>query len=400
MIFIEKLMRLSMESIFPTINHIDDLRPRVADKEEIRFTLQPNGTIVGCYMVSMTSTFDNMWAKECRGIVFDSAGLVIARPLSKFHNVGEKEATRVENLDWTKVARVMDKRDGSMIHTVVTKDGFALKSKKSFTSDVAIAATKWVTARPNYVSFCDDITDVGYTAIFEYTAPTARIVLYYPEEMMTLLHIRDNATGEYLSPKELERWAVGYGIPVVQEVNDFWWTMSDAGVPTTREFNFEALMAAVHTREGVEGWIVQFESGEMVKVKTKWYMDRHRVMTFIRERDIARLAVHEGLDDVKAMLVDEGADITEIEAIERRVVADLNTLQASIDEGVASVKGLSFKDAALKLQAGTAHPNFSLIMATLRGKEPDLKQYFLNRMLDVGYTLRQLNIMQTIGEPE
>lgn len=382
---------------FARISTLAAFKAAVAHREEIRFQ-EVGDMTVACYMVSMPDTFDTPEGKECRGMVFHG-DLVVARPLHKFHNVGEKEATRVENLDWTKVARVMDKRDGSMIHTVVTKDGFALKSKKSFTSDVAIAATKWVSARPNYVSFCDDVTAVGYTAIFEYTAPTARIVLYYPEEMMTLLHIRDNATGEYLSPKELERWAVGYGIPLVQEVDDFWWTMADAGIPTTREFNFEALMAAVHTREGVEGWIVQFESGEMVKVKTKWYMDRHRVMTFIRERDIARLAVDEGLDDVKAMLVDEGADITEIEAIERRVVADLNTLQASIDEGVASVKGLSFKDAALKLQAAT-HPNFSLIMATLRGKEPDLKQYFLNRMLDEGYTLRQLNIMQTIGEPE
>ena len=388
---------------FARISTLAAFKAAVAHREEIRFQ-EVGDMTVACYMVSMPDTFDTPEGKECRGMVCHG-DLVVARPLHKFHNVGEKEATRVENLDWAKVARVMDKRDGSMIHTVVTNDGFALKSKKSFTSDVAIAATKWVSARPNYVSFCDDVTDVGYTAIFEYTAPTARIVLYYPEEMMTLLHIRDNATGEYLSPKELERWAVGYGIPLGQEVDDFWWTMADAGVPTTREFNFEALMAAVHTRESVEGWIVQFESGEMVKVKTKWYMDRHRVMTFIRERDIARLAVDEGLDDVKAMLVDEGADITEIEAIERRVVGDLNSLQASINEGVESVKGLPFKDAALQLQRfgegeDETHPNFSLIMATLRGKDPDLKRYFLHRMLDEGYTLRQLNIMQTIGEPE
>lgn len=395
---------------FARISTLAAFKAAVAHREEIRFQ-EVGDMTVACYMVSMPDTFDTPEGKECRGMVFHG-DLVVARPLHKFHTVGEKEATRVENLDWTKVARVMDKRDGSMIHTVVTKDGFALKSKKSFTSDVAIAATKWVSARPNYVSFCDDVTAVGYTAIFEYTAPTARIVLYYPEEMMTLLHIRNNATGEYAPPKILSTWAKLHDIPVVQDVDDFWSTVPTApgvfeqGGPThERVFNFEALMAAVHTREGVEGWIVQFESGEMVKVKTKWYMDRHRVMTFIRERDIARLAVDEGLDDVKAMLVDEGADITEIEAIERRVVADLNSLQASINEGVASVKGLSFKDAALQLQrfgeAGTeTHPNFSLIMATLRGKEPDLKQYFLNRMLDEGYTLRQLNIMQTIGEPE
>lgn len=98
-----------------TINHISELREKISHKDEIRESYIGIGEVCFCYMIASENTFDDAWSRECRGIVFNEhCGRVISRPLSKFFNVGERESTRVENIDWSKVIRVMDKRDGCL----------------------------------------------------------------------------------------------------------------------------------------------------------------------------------------------------------------------------------------------------------------------------------------------
>lgn len=370
---------------FPLIADLETFKNRVATKDEIKFNEQPNGSIVGCYMVSMPTTFNIPEAIECRGIVFNE-GHIAGRPLHKFFNVGEKEHTRLENLDWSTVARVMDKRDGSMIHTVRLPWGYDVKSKKSYMSDVAVAARKLIKLTPKLDRFCKHVVESNKTAIFEYTAPTARIVLYYPDECLTLLHIRDNFTGAYMPAKELVCWATRFDVPVVAELPELLTAMRE-----------DPLALMEHTQQ-VEGWVVQFASGEMVKLKTKWYLERHRAMTFLRERDIVKLVLSEGLDDLKSLLVAEGASIAEIEEIETRAVLELNSIDAAVKATIAELQELSLKDAAIKMQADN-HPYFGLVMATMRGKNPDIKDWFTKHRLDA-YSLRQLNILQSVGELE
>jgi hypothetical protein len=109
-----------------TIKSINDMRSRVSHKEEIREAeIDPNLSCF-CYMLSAENTFDSDWARECRGIVFNtSSGQVVGRPLHKFFNVGEREDTRSERIDWSKVIRVMDKRDGCCDENTIlnTADG-------------------------------------------------------------------------------------------------------------------------------------------------------------------------------------------------------------------------------------------------------------------------------------
>lgn len=108
------------------ISCLDEFRSHIAHKEEIREANIGDDCISFCYIVSSDSTFDDAWSRECRGIVFDkTSGRVIGRPLHKFFNVGERESTRVENLDWSKVVRVADKRDGCLggNTVLITSDG-------------------------------------------------------------------------------------------------------------------------------------------------------------------------------------------------------------------------------------------------------------------------------------
>ena len=375
----------------------------IKHKEEMRVAEIGHGMTSVCYMISAEGTFDDEWSRECRGIVFDTQlGIVTGRPLHKFFNLNEREESRVENLDWSKVVRVMDKRDGSMIHTVCLDSGdMVLKSKKSFESDVAKAAQKFYDSKENFVKFGRFLNDQNATAIFEYTAPDARIVLFYPEPELKLLHIRNNGDGRYWTPEELKWVSSNFDIPMVDEVDEFFWTMADAGIPDTREFDAQKMLAAAKTREDIEGWIVQFEDGNMVKVKTEWYLKRHRAMTFLRERDIAQLVVDEGLDDLKSLLVGEGVDIAEIVKIEADVVERINRVRHWVEETIAKDGNMPRKEFAMKYQA--SHNEFgwfALLMQRFSGREPDYKLWFERHALKEVYTLRQLVLGPSIAESE
>jgi len=384
------------------ITSLSEFRSKVAHKEEIREADLGAGCTSFCYMVAGEDTFSDEWARECRGIVFNTAGgFVAARPLHKFFNVNERESTRVERLDWSKVERVMAKLDGSMIHTVWTEAGVRLKSKKSFDSAVAKAAEDWMHGQADLRvwRFVNGVVARGKTATFEWTAPDARIVLFYPEPELQLLHVRDNVTGEYATLRELQGWAAGYGVKVVSEVNEFWQPGAHLEAFGADEWkvDVDALLKAAKTREGVEGWVIQFEGGEMVKLKTEWYLKRHRAMTFLRERDVAQLVLDEGLDDLKSLLVGDGVDITQVLEVEARVLHDLRELALAVDLAVSEDQRLDRKSFALK-HAGTEY--FGLKMTKYLGKEPNFKEYFERNLLRERYSLRQLVLLESKAEGE
>jgi len=368
--------------MFPVIECLDDLLPHIKNKPEIRVDHQSNGMTVVCYMVSAENTFDSAWTRECRGITFGPDGKIAGRSLHKFFNVNEREETRPENLP-SNIVRLMDKRDGSMIHTVKVGDTFRLKSKKSFDSDVAKAATEWIN-RPenaNFYRFCEVMAWNDETAIFEFTAPDARIVLPYKNAELKLLHVRDNKTGEYWN-RDYMHGIFGKG-NCVEEFNCEFITL-------------QMLLDQAKTVENIEGWIAQFPN-EMVKVKCDWYLKRHRAMTFLRERDIAQLVLDEGLDDIKSMLVGDGVNIADILAIENKVAQQIVEMELRVKDILYWDSTMDRKSFAIKHQ-GT--PHFGLLMAAYTGKEPNYKDYFEKNILKQEYSLRQLALMDTTAEAE
>ena len=383
---------LNANSPFPLLLNDVAMRAALADREELRFAKQPNGTSVCCYMISGPETFRDGFSREARGVVFDENGKTVGRPLHKFFNVNQMPHTLVDVIDWSQVVRVMDKRDGSMIHTVAVPSelgNFTFKSKKSYTSDVALQATKFVQkSEKGYTDLCEFLVSKGKTPIFEWTSPTARIVLAYPEDNMTLLHVRDNITGEYLTRIQLEQLCDLFKVPFVDHRDDvMFWIISDPK---------NAVQKLYDETENVEGWVMQFKNGDMVKLKTKWYMDRHHAMTFLRTRDIARMVVDETLDDLIAKLVG-GINVDQIRDIETRVVVEINKIEKEIDALFATTAGLDRKTVAM---TNNGHKYFGMLMQKFSGKEPDVKAYFEKTMLDSMFDLTQLNLTDSIAEVE
>lgn len=400
----EMYLGLTNDLPFPAITSDSAMRNALAEKTEIRFMEQENGTTVCSYVVSAKGTFDGPYNREARGIVFDKYGFVISRPLHKFFNVNEREETLVQNIDWSKVTRVMLKRDGSMIHTVPAVDNvkpmsksadFTLKSKKSFESDVAVQARDWINSDPDnekFVKLCNHVVEFNQTATFEWTSPTARIVVYYETPGLKLLHVRDNCTGYYLNKAEIEELGERFGVPVVESCDD---------VQDMLATDPKLVLELAHVLEGIEGWVIQFEDGNMVKLKTQWYYDRHGAMTFLRERDVAQMVIDEKLDDLKALLVGEGVDITDIEDIEARVVKTILFLEIEITATYEKYKHMSKKELALLLgSSGQKYQHFRQLMQLMDGVQPDYTDYYEKKMLKDQFTLRQLNMIQTTAEVE
>jgi RNA ligase len=350
--------------LFPYIRHIDDLLPHIQHKPEISIKKQPNGCTVVCYAISNGETFDSEWARECRGITFDRDGNILIRSMHKFFNVGERESTQVGNINWDLGVRIMDKRDGSMITPCVLDGGIEVKTKKSFDTDQANRAKAFILARQNYVDFVRRCHDLKLTATFEWTSPGDRIVVKYPHDELVLTQVRENESGEYRT--DLARFASKYNIPLVEE-------------EILPSLDIHALLTKLQDEEGKEGYIIQFGDGEMVKLKTPWYINLHHSVTFTRERDIARMVVEEQIDDFKSYLSQIGETHDTVNAIEKRVLDTILDIKKVV-EALAKANWSDDKKEFVTA-VNPRHEYFGLIMDYYVGKEPRYNEYFIKHHL-------------------
>jgi hypothetical protein len=136
-----------------------------------------------------------------------------------------------------------------------------------------------------------------------------------------------------------------------------------------------------------EGYVVQFTSGDMVKVKCPWYLRLHRSISFLRERDIAALALNEELDDVKSALVEVGIDLSAVNEVEARLKQILTGLLDQIEQIYESGKELDRKSFAI---ANSKHELFSLAMQRYLGRDVPLVEWYTRNRLKQDFSLESL----------
>lgn len=125
---------------------------------------------------------------------------------------------------------------------------------------------------------------------------------------------------------------------------------------------------AVEHTTGIEGWVIQFNDGSMVKVKTAWYQALlHGGRDSLRWCDIARAVVEETADDLKAEFAMAGRDIVPILNVEREILAEIQAITAEVNRIACESVNMTPKDVA---------PMFSLIMLAARGREFNAMEFF------------------------
>lgn len=364
--------------MFPVIEKLSDLLPFIEGNPQIRVKpCEETGHTVVCYMLQDEDTFAGVnldFERECRGITFDPDGNISARTLHKFFNVGEREDLAPELIDWASVTRIMQKRDGSMVTPVLVNGEVRFKTKKSFTNEESALAMAVAEATPGGLEWCGRMLVNGITPTFEITSPKCPIVVPYKTDELTLLHARDMLTGNYISELALD--ALQSPFPIVKNVSDDFMPDGVLSWPTLKE--------AVDTLEGEEGWVIQFEGGDMLKLKTAWYSKLHRAVTFTRWRDIARAVCAGESDDLKGMFAMCSKPIAPVITVEAGVRKAIESAQNYVDEVVAKFEGSDVKTVAL---ANKGDPLFGLVMAAFRGKDIDYMDWYVRTRLEEDWGL-------------
>ena len=288
---------------FPEINHIDDVIPHIEDWQEFKVMEKDWYTVIN-YMVAFEETFSHVRSRsiynmkirrECRGLIFDTAtGKLLSRPYHKFFNVGEREETKEEIINWALPHVILEKLDGSMIRPIPTPEGFRLGTKAGIT-DVAMNAEYFVADKSEYAKFIKSSFACGLTPIFEWCSRKNRIVVDYPEDQLILTAVRDMRSGNYIPYSQMVKTGKNYDIPVVKAISG-------------DETDIENIVDHIRKWDDDEGVVIRFDNGHMVKIKADDYVLRHRSKEQINsEKNIIQVILNDSVDDMIPLLTPEDA---------------------------------------------------------------------------------------------
>ena len=226
-------------------------------------------------------------ARELRGLTFikDNNEWVAHPMLQKFWNVNENVSTQYHDIKNKEIETVEFKEDGSLITFVVLPNGEVVpKTKMSFDNDQTELVKKFCLT-PEIERMVK--INKGYSFLFELVSPRNKIVLKYPVTQLRLLQIRNKRTGEYVVRDEVEKLAEMMGVSVAETFN----------------YTLDELMELRETLEDVEGWVIKFTDGQMVKLKTEWYVEKHGLMDDLdQENKIIEMILDETIDDITSEL--------------------------------------------------------------------------------------------------
>jgi RNA ligase len=208
--------------------------------------------------------YEGLWddiTLNCRGLVLDTEGNVIAKPFPKFFNYEEHKPEDIPN----ETFEVYEKMDGSLGIFFYYGSEWHMATRGSFTSEQAIKGME-IAKKYNY----DKICVPGYTYLFEIIYPENRIVVDYgKEERLVLLGVM-NRRGEEFSYEEM----VDEGWDIVMKYKTW-----GEGYDLLKE----------EISKDKEGYVIRFKSGFRMKIKGKEYVRLHKILTNFSTKDIWEL---------------------------------------------------------------------------------------------------------------
>ncbi len=325
---------------FPPVTTHREWTKMIVPNPDTHFkVLNPNGNRY--YSRIADVDYDAAIRRECRGIVFGPDGKVIARRLHKFFNFGEREETL--SIDVQKQHLILEKLDGSMITPIPLGDVIRWGTKMGLTS-VAFQAEEFVARNPDYVELARYCSRHGVTPIFEWCSRKQRIVVDYPQDSLTLIAARANITGDYWPYSELAWAGHRFGIPIVQ----------------TKTIDGSAQQISEYVRglgSDIEGFVIRWDDGHMVKLKTDDYVRIHRAKdSIMQEKRVIEMIMAEKVDDVLPHLPphDKHALTRFSDEFVKGLIAMTNIIGDGFEKGMKAVEG-DRKRFALEVDMDSRH---------------------------------------------
>jgi len=286
---------------------------------------------ISIYNYSRTCQYENNWdeiTKQCRGLILDDEGNVIAKGFDKFFNIEEHKSEEIPNESF----EIFEKLDGSLGILFWFQGKWILSTKGSFTSEQSVKA-KEILNKYNF-----EPIPKGYTTLVEIIYPENRIVCDYgDEESLIVLSMISNASGKELDYSGLLSISEETKMPVVKRydgINDF-----------------KTLKSLISKER--EGYVVRFRNGFRMKIKGEEYVRLHRILTGFSNVDI-----WEYLKD--------GKDIDEL----------LDRVPDEFDKWVkTTIRDLRYGCFQLRETAGKLHDGFRYGKFGDRETEPSKKEF-------------------------
>jgi len=216
--------------------------------------------------------------RTARGIVFDGDGNIIARPLDKFFNFCERPETNLTALPMNTTGYAFEKFDGSCVFSYIDGDTVRLATFGSFESEQAQRAQKILHHKyPELINYI--LNDPAITWIFEVIYPENHIVVDYGDTEDIVLLAQRYLTGTEVHPSSVSHTAERLGLRY----------------PKVLSVTRDDLQHMIH-EPNTEGWVIWFDGGLRVKIKSDDYVQSHRLLPFITPKRIIKLMMGTAVD--------------------------------------------------------------------------------------------------------
>lgn len=323
---------------------------------------------------------------EMRGLTFvhEAEGTKRYLQLHKFFNLNQVPGYQLAEVEHLNVLKSQDKCDGSMIRFILINGELVAKTKMDFFNDQCVMAMGVVENNPKLKSFILETLDRGEAAIMELVSKFNQIVISYDKTELILLQIRDELTGEY---KDIYQHSLvlKYGIKCAEVESS------------------KSLMSYVERKEieeNIEGWVLTLENGQMLKVKTNWYIVRHGLLSeeLVRENKIVELVLTDTLDDLIAQVDKDDIRRKYAEEIQAAIIKYLDKKANEIVAFKSKYQG-DRKSFAMENHKHPLFP-FAVKLIDYKGDEKDLA-YNLIKQKTLQENLGLMNakkfVLETLG---
>ena len=247
---------------------------------------------------SQTTQYEGKWDEvtlQCRGLVTDTDGNVVARPFKKFFNMEEGKHTPTSEFD------VYEKMDGSLGILFMYRGEWIFASRGSFTSDQAIKGKELLD------KYDLDLLSPGYTYLFEIIYPENRIVCEYNYEDVVMLGCIEVTDGGEV------------------DIHDEYYTNNFNVVKRYDGINDYSTLKGI-IKDNQEGFVIRFSNGERMKIKGEEYLRLHKIMTEISTKSVWEvLSNGDNMEDLLKDVPDEF--YTKIKEYENILKNEFNTLK-------------------------------------------------------------------------
>lgn len=298
-----------------------------------------------------------------RGTVYDVTDInnpkLASLCMPKFFNIGENPmAVQWDELDLINVHSINEKHDGSLITVFEYNGKQYTKSKGSFSSSQAIAASKLLPKMHLPIGY-------GYSTNLEYCSPSNLIVVRYPDEQLNYLNSVNHTTGAVVFP------------------------MSDyhQNKPLSK------FVADVKEWKDKEGVVVYLDDSKFAfKMKSDWYLSLHRMRDDVNNpKRIVEAVFAEAVDDMKLAFPEFQKYITDIETKVTHFLGQVYLIEREVDFWLQEMKeaNATQRDVAIAAKQSKVHemiievgappefhnPTFAMIMAKFNGKPYTLDKF-------------------------